>query len=129
MPEKWPAKPRSLAGHTYGFLDRIKDPPEDRRIHGFDNYAYYSDDIDYDLKKIKIFTIDIIEGDPLKNFNEPLKVILSEKTAEIFFGKRSPLGKRLKIFNSWDVEVTGVFKNFPDQSFWHPDMFVSFSIV
>lgn len=76
-----------------------------------------------------IFTIEMIEGDPLKNFDEPLKVILSEKTSARFFGEQSPLGKRLKIFNSWDVEVTGVFKDLPDQSFWHPDMFVSFSTL
>lgn len=77
----------------------------------------------------KIFTIHITQGNPLRNFDEPLKVMLSERTAERFFGKQSPLGKRLKIFNSWDVEITGVYKNFPNESCWHPEMFISFSTL
>jgi putative ABC transport system permease protein len=82
-----------------------------------------------DPSLFKIFTVEITQGDPLRNFDEPQKVILSERTAGRFFGGQSPLGKRLKIFNSWDVEITGIFKNLPDQSCWHPEMFISFSTL
>ncbi len=77
----------------------------------------------------KIFTFRILEGDPLKTFDEPYKIILSQETAKKLFGDRDPLGKRLKIYNAWDGEVTGVFRNLPAESFWHPDMFISFSTL
>ena len=77
----------------------------------------------------KIFSIEITKGNPLKTFNEPLKIIVSENTAKKLFGDKNPLGKRLKIYNAWDGEVTGVFKDLPDESFWHPEMFISFSTL
>ncbi len=77
----------------------------------------------------KIFTVHITQGDPLKTFDEPYRIMMSQSTAEKFFGDQSPLGKRLKIDNAWDGEVTGVFKDFPAVSFWHPAMFVSFSTL
>ncbi|MBR9997562.1 MAG: ABC transporter permease [Cyclobacteriaceae bacterium] len=76
-----------------------------------------------------IFNINITQGNPLNNFDEPYKLIISGKTAERLFGAESPMGKRLKIYNTWDAEITGVFEDFPDESFWHPEMFISFATL
>lgn len=77
----------------------------------------------------KIFTINIIEGNPLKNFYEPFKAILAKSTAEKIFGDDDPLGKRLTVENAWEVQVTGVYTDFPKESFWHPKMFISFATL
>jgi putative ABC transport system permease protein len=76
-----------------------------------------------------IFTIHITAGNPLERFDEPYKLIISERTAERIFGQEDPLGKRLKIYNTWDAEITGVFKDLPEESFWYPEMFVSFATL
>ena len=77
----------------------------------------------------KIFIIPILKGNPLKTFDEPYKVMLSESMAEKFFGSGDPLGKRLRIYNLYDAEVTGIYRDFPAQSFWHPAMFFSFATL
>ncbi|HLF34116.1 MAG TPA: ABC transporter permease, partial [Cyclobacteriaceae bacterium] len=76
-----------------------------------------------------IFTVRITQGNPLKGFDEPYKIILSEQTALKLFGSQNPIGKPLRLFNAYESEVTGTFCDFPAQSFWHPSMFISFSTL
>lgn len=73
-----------------------------------------------------IFDIDVLSGDPKKDFQRPFTVMLSEATAARYFADENPVGKRLRFDNSIDLEVTGTFKNFPKQSHWHPDFLISF---
>lgn len=77
----------------------------------------------------KIFDINIISGEPLKDMERPNTVMLSEKAAEKYFGTTQVIGKTLKGGRQLDLEVTGVFKNFPDQTHWHPDFLISFSTL
>lgn len=74
----------------------------------------------------KIFDINVISGDPARDFQRPFTVMLSEKTAMRYFNSTNIVGKRLRFNNALDIEVTGVFKNFPLQTHWHPDFLVSF---
>lgn len=73
-----------------------------------------------------IFDIPIISGDPKKDFKRPFTVMLSEETARKYFNDLNVVGKRLRFDNSLDLEVTGVFKDFPSQTHWHPDFLISF---
>lgn len=77
----------------------------------------------------KIFDIDVVSGNPERSLERPLTVMLSEKSAQKYFGTTDVLGKHLKADRGLDLEVTGVFKNFPLQSHWHPDFMVSFSTL
>lgn len=73
-----------------------------------------------------IFDIPVVSGDPLKDFKRPFTVMLSEETARKYFNDLNVVGKRLRFDNSLDLEVTGVYKDFPNQTHWHPDFLVSF---
>lgn len=86
--------------------------------------AYYAEP-----EIFKIFTIPVVEGSPDKGLTEPFNVMLSENTAKKYFGAVSAVGKSLKVGNRYDVVVSGVFKDFPKQSHWHPDVLVSFSTL
>ena len=77
----------------------------------------------------KIFDIAIKAGDPEKALLRPFTVMLSEKTARKFFPDGNALGKRLRANNQFDLEVTGVYEDFPKQAHWHPDYLVSFSTL
>lgn len=77
----------------------------------------------------KIFDIDVVSGNPEKSLERPLTVMLSEKSAQKYFGTTDVMGKHLKADRGIDLEVTGVYKNFPLQSHWHPDFMVSFSTL
>ena len=74
----------------------------------------------------KIFDIKIKSGDPAKDFQRPFTIMLSEKTAKRYFNDTNIIGKRLRFNNSFDLEVTGVFNDFPSQTHWHPDFLISF---
>lgn len=74
----------------------------------------------------KIFDITVKSGDPSKDFLRPFTVMLSEKTAKRYFNDTNIIGKRLRFDNSLDLEVTGVYEDFPAQTHWHPDFLISF---
>lgn len=77
----------------------------------------------------KIFDIDIKTGDAVKALERPFTVMLSEQAAKRYFNSENIIGKRLRANNAFDLEVTGVYKDFPRQSHWHPDFLVSFSTL
>ncbi len=68
----------------------------------------------------KIFDINIVAGDANKALNRPGTVMLSRKTAMRYFNTTDVVGKRLRADNESDLEITGVFENFPNESHWHP---------
>lgn len=74
----------------------------------------------------KIFDIEIKAGDPAKSLARPFTIMLSENAAKRYFNSENIIGKRLRVNNSFDLEVTGVYKNFPLQSHWHPELLISF---
>jgi putative ABC transport system permease protein len=77
----------------------------------------------------RIFDIDVTSGDPATALTRPFTVMLSEKTARKFFEDGNAIGKRLRANNQFDLEVTGVYKDFPKQAHWHPEYMVSFSTL
>src|SRR5688572_22525775 len=74
----------------------------------------------------KIFDVDIKSGDPDQSLARPFTIMLSENAAKRYFNDENIIGKRLRVNNQFDLEVTGVYKNFPLQSHWHPEFLVSF---
>ncbi len=78
----------------------------------------------------KIFDIEMIGGEIPAALERPFTIMLSERTAKKFFAEgENPVGKRLRADSQFDLEVTGVFKDFPRQSHFHPDYLVSFSTL
>ena len=45
--------------------------------------------------------------------NDPSSIIISESTAEKFFGKGDAIGKAIKIDNTMNVKVAGIYPDFP----------------
>jgi putative ABC transport system permease protein len=74
-----------------------------------------------------IFSIPLLKGNPKTALEAPYTLILSQKTAEKFFGFSDPVGKILTIDNSQDYEVTGVFEEIPANSHFHFDVIASLS--
>ena len=74
----------------------------------------------------KIFDIEIKSGDAAKSLERPFTIMLSENAAKRYFNDENIIGRRLRVNNQFDLEVTGVYKDFPLQSHWHPEFLVSF---
>ena len=80
----------------------------------------------------KIFTWQMVEGDPEEALSYPDGVIITESTAKKYFGDVNPMGKRLEI-NLANIEFTlqvrGIVKDTPDQSHFKFDFLASFDPV
>lgn len=65
----------------------------------------------------EIFKIEWLSGKPEQALSQPNMVTLSEKTAVKYFGNwRNAIGKSIRYDNKTDYKVTGVFKDFPENS-------------
>ena len=58
-----------------------------------------------------IFTYEFLYGDPKEALVTPFSIVLTETTAHTLFGDINPGGKALKIYNNFEVTVTGVIKD------------------
>jgi putative ABC transport system permease protein len=76
-----------------------------------------------------ILDIKLKSGDGAKALERPFTIMLSEKAAKKYFNSENIIGKRLRSNNQYDLEVTGVYQDFPPQSHWHPEFLISFSTL
>ncbi|MDR3693669.1 ABC transporter permease [Mucilaginibacter sp.] len=56
------------------------------------------------------------KGSATNAFAQLKSVVISERMAKIFFGNTDPMGKLIKLNNTEDYTVTGVFKDLPQNS-------------
>ena len=76
-----------------------------------------------------VFTILFIIGNPQAALSKPNSIVITERTAEKYFGKTNPIGKTLTFNNFLDLEITGVVKSMPSNSTLSFDFLVSFSTI
>ncbi|MDX2069062.1 MAG: FtsX-like permease family protein [Haliscomenobacter sp.] len=74
----------------------------------------------------KIFDLKLTDGNPATALNGPNKVILSKSVAEKYFPKQDPIGRLIKIDNSLELEITGVYADFPQNSTLDAEVIGSF---
>jgi putative ABC transport system permease protein len=73
----------------------------------------------------QIFSIPLLKGNPDTALNDPNSLILSQNTAQKYFGAEDPVGKTLRLNDQTDYKVTGVFEEIPGNSHFHFDIFIS----
>jgi len=80
--------------------------------HFYEDKVYFSDS-----NLFKVFTYSFIEGDPQKALVEPNSIVLTQSTAQTFFGSnKSIVGKSLQNDNGDIYKITGVVKDVPKNS-------------
>ncbi len=62
-----------------------------------------------------MLSLEMIRG-TRAGLKDPYSILLSASTAEAIFGKDDPINKTLKFDRSYDVKVTGVYKDLPDNT-------------
>src|SRR5687768_17034508 len=90
----------------------------------YENNAFFAEP-----EIFKVFDIPVTQGNPEKALADPFHLLMSEKTAKKYFGDQNPVGRSVRVGNQFNVVVSGVFKDFPRQSHWHPEILVSFSTL
>ena len=77
------------------------------------------------------FKADVVKGDPKRALSDPYTVMMTEEIAKKYFGNDEPMNKmiRVNLGNYFDFKVTGVYKTFPSNTHFHPDIMLSFNTL
>jgi putative ABC transport system permease protein len=79
--------------------------------------GFYLDDImSVDKNYFEIFTVPVLSGQQSTPFTNINSALITEKTAKIIFGAENPLGKELLVWGTIPVTITGILRDFPDNS-------------
>jgi putative ABC transport system permease protein len=79
-----------------------------------------------DSSIFQVFTLPMIQGDPRTALREPHTVVITETTAQKYFGTNAAVGRILRVVDdSIPLTVTGVIYDLPREASFHYDFFVS----
>jgi len=81
-----------------------------------DRDIYQEGGVMVDPDFLKMFTIPFLKGNPETALDSPDSILLSEEVARKLFGTSDPIGQTLLYNTRVDLNVTGVFKDYPANS-------------
>ena len=76
---------------------------------------------------LKVFSFQLIDGNPAKVLEAPFSVVLTQSTARRYFGDERPIGEVLRIDRKFDCKVTGIVEDPPNDSHIQFDFLASFT--
>jgi putative ABC transport system permease protein len=101
-----------------------------RRIVEYNERAFEEDKWMFvDGSFFRVFSFELLAGDPATALNEPESVVITSDMAEKYFGTEDPAGKSLRVNKETLYKVTGVVQNIPQNSHFRPDFLASFSTL
>lgn len=74
----------------------------------------------------KMFTFEVVEGNPEEQFTEPFQAAVSRSTAKRYFGSEDPIGKTITHNGENDFTVVAIFEDIPEQSHMKFDLLFSY---
>lgn len=95
----------------------------------FEEKAFYELGGAYvDPSFFEMFTIDFLRGNKADIFPDRFCVVITESTAEKYFGQEDPIGKSLELENIVPLKITGIIKDLPQNSHLQFDFAVPFNL-
>lgn len=82
-----------------------------------------------DPSLFSVFDFKLVKGNTEKPFADINSIILTESTAKKYFGDEEPIGKIISADDKINFTVTGVIKDFPENSSIKEDMFLPMSLL
>ncbi len=82
-----------------------------------------------DNEFLKVFSFEMISGNPENALKEPNTVVLSESIARKYFGDANPIGKVLVTDDSLNLQVTGILEDYPKNSSVNYNLLISHSTL
>lgn len=76
-----------------------------------------------------MFTFAFKNGQPENALDAPNAIVLTEETAQKYFGDENPIGKNLRAENQHDFFVTGVLESLPDNSHFSFDFIANIKSI
>ena len=95
---------------------------EDKRF--YEDRVFFADESFTD-----VFKIEVIRGNAKTALAEPYSVMLTEELARKYFGAEDPVNKVVRLDNNLPCKVAGVYKSFPSNVHFHPEVLISFNTL
>ena len=116
----------------------VRDFPEvvtSTRIGFFGNHVLVYKDKIYrerhlytaDSNFFDVFSLPVIIGNPKNVLSQPNSIVMTQSTAQKYFGNENPVGKILNVDSQGLYIVTGLMKDFPKNSSFRCDILLSMS--
>ena len=108
-------------------------PEYDRVVFKFRDQQFEEEKVFYvDSSLFDVFDFKLLEGSPNASLNKPFTVVLTQSSAEKYFGKmetwtESPIGKSIRMNNAHNFEVSGILEDVPYNSHIQFDALLSFT--
>jgi len=103
---------------TWG--DQLLISVKEKNIYSKGNY------VDPDF--LKMMHLDFLKGNANTAFSQLNSIVLTEKTADKFFGSNDVIGKSIKINNGESYIVSGIIKNLPENTSFNFEWLAPFKI-
>ena len=84
-----------------------------------DKQIYEEGGVMVDPDFLEMFTLKFLKGDPETALDDPDSILLSEEVANKLFGSSDPLGQTIIYATSVEMKVSGVFEDYPRNSYLH----------
>ena len=135
--EKWASAPNAVGPVAVDNIAGVKNHVRFLR-HNFGQLAF----IQIGDKKItesnlywsdptlaNIFNITFIEKKSDDILHAPNQVVISQSTADKLFASENPMGKLVRVDNTYDLEIVGIYEDFPNNSLLDAHMIGSFETM
>jgi putative ABC transport system permease protein len=108
-----------LVNHANKIIITIDEQKGQSRVFKEEKVAYA------DPNLFTFFTIPLVYGVPDKVLSGVNYVVLSQSTAEKYFGRKDPMGELIKLNDSTTLKVSGVFEDLPHYSHLNFEIVIS----
>jgi putative ABC transport system permease protein len=104
--------------------------PPGRMVVKYKNNIFYENSIRFvDPDFLSIFSFNLVRGEAETVLSKPYSIVLTEASALKYFGNEDPIGKSLTINNNFDVVITGITEDIPENSSIRFDFLVSMQVA
>ncbi len=101
-----------------------------RNLLSFGEKQFYESGIAFaDPSFLKVFTFPLVKGNPETALGSPDSLVITETAARKYFGSEDPLGRTLRLANTFDFKVTGVARDIPSNSHLQFDFLGNFTVL
>jgi putative ABC transport system permease protein len=91
------------------------------------NEKYYDQHIIYaDTNFLRIFNFKLLSGNENGVLAAPYSIVLTESIAKKYFGEKNPIGETIRLNDQDNLIITGVIKDFPQETHLLCNILISF---
>jgi len=106
-------------------IDAVRFLPLGERVLKYeDNMFVENNGMTAETKAFEIFTFPFLKGNSSTALENPNSIVLTESMAYKYFGSSNPIGKIIRFNSAFDLNVTGVIQDLPENSYLQFDYLI-----